>query len=40
MAMTMGTVGIPGMIISNPSTADATDIGGVMIPQQGVSPEY
>ena len=32
IAITIGIVGISGMITSNPSTAEATEIGGVMIP--------
>ena len=30
--MTIGTVGMSGLKIRNPSTADETEIGGVIIP--------
>ena len=32
IAITIGTVGISGLKIRNPSTAEETEIGGVMIP--------
>ena len=32
IAITIGTVGMSGLNIRNPSTADETDIGGVIIP--------
>ena len=32
ITMTIGTVGMPGITISKPSIAEATEIGGVIIP--------